>query len=168
MMLKKMTAALLAAATMLSVGLVSCGDGSSSSGSSTSDSQSAGEAKDVSAVADELKNGIEFKDSLNEIDPAVSEKLYKLTADDYKSAKIYIGSGGATAEEIACIEAKDADGVSKIEDAVKNRIEDLKKTFKDYVPEEMDKLNDPVIVTKGNSVYMCLSNDNAKAKEIIG
>lgn len=75
MMLKKMTAALLAAATMLSVGLVSCGDSSSSSGSSTSDSQSAGEAKDVSAVADELKNGIEFKDSLNEIDPAVSEAL---------------------------------------------------------------------------------------------
>ncbi|MBR1750109.1 MAG: DUF4358 domain-containing protein [Ruminococcus sp.] len=169
MLLKRTTAILLAAATMLTMGLTACGDSSSSeSGSSAADSQSDAPAKSAAVAADELKNGVEFKDSLNEADEAIVQKLYKLTKDDYKEAKVYIGSGGATAEEIACFEANDADGVSKLEDAVKARIEDLKNTFKDYVPEEMDKLNDPVVVTKGNCVYMCLSNDNAKAKEIIG
>ena len=32
----------------------------------------------------------------------------------------------------------------------------------------MTKLNDPVLVTNGNYVYLSLSNDNDKAKEIIG
>ena len=32
----------------------------------------------------------------------------------------------------------------------------------------MDKLNDPVLVVDGNYVIMCLSNNNSKAKEIIG
>ena len=48
------------------------------------------------------------------------------------------------------------------------RIEAQKKAFENYQPAEMDKLNDPVLVKQGKYVFMCLSDDNAKAKEIIG
>lgn len=165
---KRLLAVVLAAAAIMTAGLTACGD-SSSSGSESAASQSAGESsKSAAEVADALKSGVEFKDSLNEPDKNIIEKLYGLSEDMYKEGKLYIGSGGATAEEIACFTANDADGAAKIKAAYEKRVEDLKKTFENYVPEEMDKLNDPVIVTKGNSVYMCLSNDNAKAKEIIG
>ena len=165
---KRFLAVVLAAAALMTAGLTACGD-SSSSGSDSAASQSAGESsKSAAEVADALKNGVEFKDSLNEPDKNIIEKLYGLSEDMYKEGKLYIGSGGATAEEIACFTANDADGAAKIKEAYEKRVEDLKKTFENYVPEEMDKLNDPVIVTKGDSVYMCLSNDNDKAKEIIG
>ena len=166
---KKILAVLLAAMTVMTMGLTACGDDSSSGSKDTGTSQSAGESsKSASAVADELKNGIEFKDSLNELDKAMYEKIYGLTDDMYKDGKIYIGSGGSTAEEIACFDANDADGAAKIKEAFEKRIEDQKKAFENYVPEELDKLGSAVIVTKGSSVYMCISNDDAKAKEIIG
>ena len=165
---KRFLAVVLAAAAIMTAGLTACGD-SSSSGSESAASQSAGESsRSAAEVADALKDGVEFKDSLNEPDKNIIEKLYGLSEDMYKEGKLYIGSGGATAEEIACFTANDADGAAKIKEAYEKRVEDLKKTFENYVPEEMDKLNDPVIVTKGDSVYMCLSNDNDKAKEIIG
>ena len=168
--MKKKIALILAVMTIFGCGLTACGDeNSSSGGSSKSDSQSETQSgKSVTEVADELKEGIEFKDQLNELGHGMYDKLYGLTDDMYKEGKIYIGSGGATAEEIACFEAKDADGAAKIKECFEKRVEDQKKAFENYVPEELDKLGSAVIVTKGNSVYMCISNDDAKAKEIIG
>jgi hypothetical protein len=55
-----------------------------------------------------------------------------------------------------------------IESALKTRIENQKTAFKDYVPAEMDKLNDPVLVVDSNYVFLCLTNNNSKAKEVIG
>ena len=126
------------------------------------------ESVDVTAVADKLKNGIEFKDELAELDEAKIEKIIGISADSYTKAKVYVSSSGGTAEEIDCFEAKDADSAKAIADTLTARVESQKKVFENYVPEEMTKLNDPVLVTNGNYVYLCLSNDNDKAKEIIG
>jgi hypothetical protein len=37
----------------------------------------------------------------------------------------------------------------------------------DYQPKEMEKLKNPVLVTAGNYVILCVSDDNAKAQKII-
>ena len=126
------------------------------------------ESVDVTAVADKLKDGIEFKDELAELDEAKIEKIIGISADSYTKAKVYVSSSGGTAEEIDCFEAKDADSAKAIADTLTARVESQKKVFENYVPEEMTKLGDPVLVTNGNYVYLCLSNDNDKAKEIIG
>lgn len=162
---KKLTALLLAGVTALTMGLTACGDGSSSESGSKS-SNSAESSKSVTEIADELRNSITFQDDLNPLEEEMYEKVYGVTADSYNSAKIYIGSGKA--EEIACFEAKDEASLETIKNAINKRIETMKQSSKDYTPEEMGKLEDPVIVTKGNCVYMCISDDNAKAKEIIG
>ena len=112
MKMKKVLAVMLAAMAVMTAGLTACGD-SSSSDSKEATSQSANESsKSASSVADELKSGIEYKDSLNELDKAMYEKIYGITEDMYKDGKIYIGSGGSTAEEIACFDANDADGAA--------------------------------------------------------
>ena len=151
--------------------LTGCGSDSDSSTANSANSAAAAqtnESVDVTAVADKLKNGIEFKDELAELDEAKIEKIIGISADSYTKAKVYVSSSGGTAEEIDCFEAKDADSAKAIADTLTARVESQKKVFENYVPEEMTKLGDPVLVTNGNYVYLCLSNDNDKAKEIIG
>ncbi|MGN0601893.1 MAG: DUF4358 domain-containing protein [Oscillospiraceae bacterium] len=158
--------------TILSCGmLASCGgkDNDSSTDSANTSVSTAIETVDVTSVADKLKSDIAYKDTLTELSADMIQKLFGLAADtDYKAGKVYVGSGGATAEEIACFEANDADGAAKIKTVLEERVESQKTAFENYQPQEMDKLNDPVLVVKDNCVFMCISDDNAKAQEIIG
>lgn len=168
---KKILCTLMAVMCIGTAALTGCGSGSDSSTASSANSAAAAqtnESVDVTAVADKLKDGIEFKDELAELDEAKIEKIIGISTDSYTKAKVYVSSSGGTAEEIDCFEAKDADSAKAIADTLTARVESQKKVFENYVPEEMTKLGDPVLVTNGNYVYLCLSNDNDKAKEIIG
>jgi hypothetical protein len=166
--MKKTVCFIAAAVLAASLCMTSCGSDSSTEDSAAQAQTGASETLSASDVADKLLSDIEFTDTLNEISSDMVEKFYGISADKYSSGKVYVGSGGATAEEIACFDAVDADAAAEIKAACESRIESQIKQFENYVPAELDKLNDPVLVVSGNSVYMCLSNDNDKAKEIIG
>lgn len=118
-------------------------------------------------VAENLAMGIEYVDSLNPISGDMIEKVYGISADQYNYGVVYVG-GVSTAEEIACFDAVDETAAAEIKAACESRIAAQIKSVESYNPAELDKLNDPVIVTRGNSVYMCLSNDNDTARSIIG
>lgn len=166
--MKKRICIMLAAAILGCAAMVSCG---SNEDKNTSSAQAANvtENIDVVSVADKLKNDITYKDTLTELSSDMIAKLFGLTAGtDYITGKVYVGSGGATAEEIACFEAKDSAGAAKIKETLEKRVESQKKAFENYQPKEMDKLNSPIITVKGNYVMMCISDDNAKAQEIMG
>ena len=110
MKLGKTLCALLAALTVCTGAMTSCSDSDESS-ESTAQTQSAAsdsaeaaqteETKDVVAIADRLQSEIAFVDTLNELSPEMIEKLIGVSQDKYVAGKVYIGSGGATAEEIA-------------------------------------------------------------------
>ncbi len=121
---------------------------------------------DAAALADQLANTVPFDDQLNEIEQNIITKIYDISPDDFTKAKVY-SSTGATPEEIAVFEAKDDAAASRIETALKERIEDQKSSFKDYIPKEMPKLESPVLVTKGHCVILCISGHNDTAKDII-
>ena len=95
------------------------------------------------------------------------EAVVGVSKDKFKVAKVYRGSG-ATAEEIDCFEASDEDAAKEIYDVLKTYLEDQKKRYADYAPGEMDKLEKAVVVQNGKYVFMSISDDDAKAKEIIG
>ena len=105
-------------------------------------------ALDVQQTADKLAQEVSFQDQLTKMDQDAALKLYDLTADDVETASLYVGTG-ATAEEISVWQGKDADAAKKIQDAVNTRIENQKESFVDYNPEEMPKLENPVVVAKG-------------------
>ena len=177
----KILCAVLALTLAASMSLTACGDNSSDdSGETPAETTAAnvgeggeqpGETDEARLAAnyyaDDLFNGIEYVDQLAEIAPEMVEKLYGISPDKYTTGKVYVG-GVATTEEIACFDAVDETAAGEIKTALENRIEAQKKAVEDYNPDELVKLNDPVLITHGNSVYMCLSNDNDKAKEIIG
>ena len=169
MKMKKTVIAILAAMTLCAAGLASCGGSDSKAESSaTAESTAADKTYDVIAVADKLKSDIKWVDNLNELESGMIEKVIGVKADLYTKGKVFIGSGGATAEEIACFEAKDDAAASQIADALDARVEAQKKAFENYQPGEMTKLNSPVIVQTRNYVFMCISDENSKATEIIG
>lgn len=165
---KRILCLALTLTTICCAGLTSCGNNDNDNSSKT-ENVAASVSVDVISVADKLKSEIEYKDSLNELSADMVQKLFGLAADtDYVKGKVYVGSGGATAEEVACFEAKDADSAAKIKTALENRIESQKKAFENYQHQEMTKLNSPVLVVRDNYVMMCISDDNSKAESIIG
>lgn len=146
----------------------SCGgDKNSDSEKGGDKAQTATETIDVTEVADKLKSDISYEDSLIEFDSDKIEKIIGVSPDAYKSAKVYVSSTGATPEEIACFEANDG-MADAIEANLTIRLANQKSTFTDYKPEQAPKLDDAVLVVKGDYVFFSVSGDSAKAKEIIG
>ena len=180
---KKVICAVIAAAMATSMAFASCESSSSTAGGSNSSSAANSSensttaatteqkaAKDMQAIADKLKDSLDeaVKATMTPFDESRIEKMIGVKKDLYNKAVCIVDGSGGSAHEIDCFEAKDESTAKEIETALKARIDTQKKNFENYVPAEMDKLNNPVLVVDGNYVFMCLSNNNDKAKEIIG
>lgn len=173
----KMLAALTVVTLTASAVLYGCGGNSGSktasskagSGAAVSSAKSSqAAAVDVTKVADRLKNEITYNDKLAEPEAETIDILYPgLPKDKIKAMKIYVSSSGGTAEEIAVFEANDEDTAKTIETKLNERIETQKASFKNYVPEELKRLEKAFVIRKGNYVYLSVSADPDKAKSII-
>ncbi|MBR1738846.1 MAG: DUF4358 domain-containing protein [Ruminococcus sp.] len=162
---KKTLCVLLAAAAVMCAG-VGCGKDEDSKSGDTKTSAAA--SVSVTETAEKLKSEVTFDSELTEHDASKIDRIHGITEDKYTEAKVYVDGSSATPEEIACFAAVDSDAAAEIKAVLQAEIDSQKDRFKDYAPEQAPKLDDAVLVVKGNNVYMCVSGDNAKAKEIIG
>ena len=152
-MFKKLAA--LGAALMLCFSLAGCG----STGKDIT--------VDVNALASELKDGVTWQDTLEEIDPNVLSMMSDYDIEGVEKSVVYLGSG-ATAEEITVLECTDVDAAkNQVEPAMKQHIENQITSFESYVPAEVAKLKDAVIRVGGKYVAVCVSDDSAAAEKII-
>lgn len=174
----KMLAALSVLTLTTSAVLYGCGGGgntkssaaksTSQAVSTSSKASSATMAVDVTKVADRLKDEIKYDDKLAEPEAETIDILYPgLPQDKIKAKKVYISSSGGTAEEIAAFEANDEETAKAVETLLNARIETQKASFKNYVPEELKRLDNAFVVRKGNNVYLSVSAEPDKAKSII-
>ena len=139
---------------------------SSAAASSAKSSQTA--VVDVTKVADRLLNEIKYDDKLAEAEKESLDVIYPgLPKDKIKAMKIYVSSSGGTSEEIAAFEANDEETAKEIETKLNERVETQKTSFKNYVPEELKRLENALVIRKGNYVYLSVSGDPDKAKSII-
>lgn len=122
---------------------------------------------DVQKTADDILSKCDFKDNLATVDKNIAlTRLYSLDEAQIKECAFYTNSN-ATAEEIAVIEVVSEDYADDVKAAYETRIENQKNACKDYLPDEVTKLESAIIYTNGNYVILCVSNDNAKAEDII-
>lgn len=169
----KMMAMLSLLTLTVSAVLYGCGGkgetkSSAKSMTETTTTSSKAAAVDVTKVADRLKDEIKYDDKLAEPEAETIDILYPgLPADKIKAKKVYVSSSGGTAEEIACFEAADEDSAKNIETLLNERIEIQKASFKNYVPEELKRLDKAFVIRKGNNIYLSVSADPDKAKSII-
>ena len=171
----KMLAALSVVTLTASTVLYGCGGSGNAKKASNTASTAASSAKssqaaavDVTKVADRLLNEIKYDDKLAEAEKESIDVIYPgLPKDKIKAMKIYVSSSGGTSEEIAAFEANDEDTAKEIEAKLKERVEAQKTSFKNYVPEELKRLENALVIRKGNYVYLSVSGDPDKAKSII-
>ncbi len=121
---------------------------------------------DMQKLAEELKNEKIFEDNLSQIDRDTIIKRYNFNSEKIKNINSYVGTG-ATAEEILIIELVDKKDRNEIEKIIETKLEERKADFQTYLPEEVFKLENYNLESKGNYIILCVSNDYDKAKEII-
>ena len=121
--------------------------------------------KSAAEIADALYSTQTFQDTLNAIDSDMLGDYYRIDAADLTDSKVYVSGSFSTAEEIAVFQASSSDAVENIKKAIDTRLEDLKLAFENYVPGEMTKINDPVLITKGTTVVLVLADDTAAVSD---
>ena len=121
--------------------------------------------KYAAEIADAIYSTQTFQDTLNAIDSDMLGDYYRIDAADLTDSKVYVSGSFSTAEEIAVFQASSSDAVENIKKAIDTRLEDLKLAFENYVPGEMTKINDPVLITKGTTVVLVLADDTAAVSD---
>lgn len=118
-------------------------------------------------VAQKLMDSLSFEYPLNQLPEDAANKIYKLDGEILEEQTVYVGTGGALADEVSVWRVKDEKDAKTVQEAAEKRVENQKISFKDYVPEEMPKLEKAVIQVDGDTVILCVSSDPEKAKEVI-
>lgn len=127
----------------------------------------AGKGKvDYEKYAKDMLKTVDFKDKLTPLKDNVIARMYNLEQKEALGGLVYV-SGGSTAEEFAIFETDSPEKAVAIGEKLKARVESRKPDFQSYKPEEMAKLNNPIIIVDGNVAMLCISDDNEKAKSVM-
>lgn len=121
---------------------------------------------DSQKMADYIIEKTEFADFMSPVDFKIFLSLYNLDESIVKDASMY-ASTGATAEEVVVITSYDQKGLDNIQKACEERVEAQKQAFENYVPEELTKLETPVMKRVGDAFVLVICNDNSKEEDLI-
>ena len=106
-----------------------------------------------------------FSETLEELDPTLLFPL-RGEAEDYEGSLLYY-STGATAETAAVISVRDADQAAAAEEVLRTWVEDQIEAERNYRPAEVEKLENAILETRGNSVLLVVAADWEKAAQAI-
>lgn len=121
---------------------------------------------DMQKLALDLINQSIFEDDLSEIDRDSIVKKYNFPNDKIKNIISYMGSG-ATAEEILLLEVFNREDTGEILNIIKEKLEERKQDFQNYLPKEVFKLENYYLKSVNNYMILCISNDEKQAEKII-
>ena len=121
---------------------------------------------DMQKLALDLINQSIFEDDLSEIDRDSIVKKYNFPNDKIKNIISYMGSG-ATAEEILLLEVFNREDTGEILNIIKEKLEERKQDFQNYLPKEVFKLENYYLKSVNNYIILCISNDEKQVEKII-
>lgn len=127
--------------------------------------------KEVQINVDELgsclMDEISYSDSLSELDLDTASMFMDLSGTEITDSFI-AESSGATAEEIVVLECADEENAALAKKCLDLRVSEQTEAYTDYVPAELIKLDNAVIVTAGRYAILSVSDDPDIARSIIG
>lgn len=94
------------------------------------------------------------------------KKLYDLNLNDYEGVLCYIAKNNLSAEEVIVVKVKDKKQIKDVKDAFYERIDNRKKDFQGYAPEEEKYLEDAIVSIRGKFLFMAVGPDSEQQKEI--
>ena len=122
---------------------------------------------DVRLAGERLYRDLEYRDSLEELDPLIVYTLLGIDPDDVIEIMNYFSSG-ATAEEIIVLKASGSEALESLKAIIVERIEDQKNVYVSYAPEEVNYLKGAVVEVKGDYLLYCVPADGAAGKKLVG
>ncbi len=117
-------------------------------------------------LAKALVEGVAFKDKLSEAGINSVKFLYGIEPESLLDGCVMAG-GGSTAEEIAIFEFSGKEMKKLVEKKINERIEVKRKAYESYMPQEMAKLENPVVIITGDFAVLCICDNNKEAEKII-
>ncbi|MBM7870998.1 hypothetical protein JOC70_002492 [Clostridium pascui] len=115
----------------------------------------------VDEIVTKVKGSTDIS-QMPELDAEKLKMLYDIDAADLEGFKVYIAPSNIKADELAVIKVKDAKKVDEVKNKVAKRVENQGASFKDYLPEEYSLIENHVLKTQGNYVFLTISKDAEK------
>ncbi len=112
-----------------------------------------------------LDSGV-FSEELEEADADIAAYLYGLEEGDGVELHSWL-STGATAEEFSLFVCQDDAALKTVRESVDARLEFQKRTFADYAPQEVPKLDGAVVRVRDRVLVVCVAADPEKAAKLL-
>ena len=115
------------------------------------------DATDLTALKSRLP---EVGENKNFIKLSVGEALnyFNFKEEDIEEYLIYISRDGAIADEVVIIKAVNNEAASRVFNALRDRFEEKKNSFQNYVPAEYDKICRSRVEQSGLYCYYAISD----------
>lgn len=124
-----------------------------------------GQAAEAEVQLDELafkiKDSVEFSEELYLLDEGIARQLYGVGEDAQCAA--WAGAG-ATAEELAVFELPDEAAAGTLVSSLRSRNDERIDDYADYLPDEVPKLQNTLLLSSGRYVLLCTAPDTAGAR----
>lgn len=118
---------------------------------------------DSSAVLNDLLEQVQFSAELTEVGEYAALYFSGLPED----AKIRLFSGtGYYADEVALITVSNEDDRAAAMESVEKHIEELRFQYVNYLPEEVEKIDNAVIYQNADHVFLCITADYVTAEQV--
>ncbi len=139
--------------SLLTLSLTACG-------SSASDKNPA-----VADISSAILSSISVGETVALTDNTLPKQYLDLDVSKVAEYAVNIASSGALADEIAIFKATDKEAVSKIKEAINSRLSLVEEKFVDYVPAEMSKIENALILENGNYILLAIVEDTKTVED---
>lgn len=125
-----------------------------------------GQAAEAEVQLDELafkiKDSVEFSEELYLLDEGIARELFGAPED---AQCVAWAGAGATAEELAVFELPDEAAAGTLVSSLRSRNDERIDDYADYLPDEVPKLQNTLLLSNGRYVLLCTAPDTAGARE---
>ena len=120
----------------------------------------------IEDLASKIAETNAFEDKLEKVDSEMIMENYNFSSDEIEKLVSYQGSG-ASSEEIVILQVKDKSKLDSVKEKINTRLQERKEAFESYLPKEVGKIENNILIVKGNYVILCIYNDNKQVNNIL-
>ena len=172
-MMKKLAALLLAG--IMCAGIFSgCGQKEETAGSDASSAVEMKEGQSVQTVVDQISDEIGIQMPADLDDTILKDMFYIDAANDVEAYAGKMSMTMTSADNLVAVKAKEGKKDTVVE-ALNKRLEDVRNTFEQYLPDQKEKAAKGQVIEKGDYVFLVIigqdtetfDDDMTRAQEII-
>lgn len=119
---------------------------------------------DVSAVLDALLTQVQYDTALTDVGD--DTRYYFPNLPENSEIQYYLGNGYYADEVLVLTLARESDGEAAME-IVDNHIQELRKQYENYIPEEAEKIDQAVLCSTDRCIFLCITADYKTANHVL-